>query len=77
MVGNVLEWCLDGWDLSANYPASAVADPLVSAGSHRVTRGGCWSINSSFSRSALRYGLTPSVSSHDLGFRVVLAPIVP
>jgi formylglycine-generating enzyme required for sulfatase activity len=77
MVGNVLEWCLDGWDLSANYPASAVADPLVSTGPYRVTRGGCWSINSSFSRSALRYGLTPSVASHDLGFRVVLAPIVP
>jgi formylglycine-generating enzyme required for sulfatase activity len=61
MIGNVLEWCLDGWDLSANYPASAVADPLVSTGPYRVTRGGCWSINSSFSRSALRYGLTPSV----------------
>jgi len=77
MVGNVLEWCLDGWDLSANYPAGAVADPLVPVGPYRVTRGGCWSINSSFSRSALRYGLTPSVSSHDLGVRVVLAPIVP
>ncbi|MFN6192477.1 MAG: formylglycine-generating enzyme family protein [Planctomycetota bacterium] len=77
IVGNVFEWCRDGWDLSANYPAGAVADPLVSAGPYRVTRGGCWSINSSFSRSALRYGLMPSVASRDLGFRVVLAPIVP
>jgi formylglycine-generating enzyme required for sulfatase activity len=76
MHGNVFEWCLDAWDGSANYPAGAVIDPVVASGAARVCRGGSWFNYSHFCRSAYRSRSTPASRSNDLGFRVVLAPVL-
>ena len=76
MHGNVLEWCLDSWDGSRNYPASQVVDPYVNSGPDRVIRGGRWRSISGYCRSAFRGGVYPSYGGDDLGFRVVLAPVL-
>jgi formylglycine-generating enzyme required for sulfatase activity len=77
MHGNVAEWCLDAWDGSNNYPASAVTDPYVSSGPFRVLRGGSW-IDLSFGcRSARRDHRNPTVAEIYFGFRVVCAPVRP
>jgi formylglycine-generating enzyme required for sulfatase activity len=71
--GNVWEWCLDS---SASYPAGAVADPFVTGGPIRVIRGGGYGYDSGDCRSAGRGYLTPGEAYGDLGFRVVLAPVL-
>jgi formylglycine-generating enzyme required for sulfatase activity len=76
MHGNVWEWCLDSWDVSANYPSSAVSDPYVSSGPIRVIRGGSWPNSADDCRSAVRSGGPPGIAYNFLGFRVVLAPIL-
>ncbi len=77
MHGNVSEWCLDGWDFSANYPSGAVTDPFVASGPSRVFRGGGWDFLSYWCRSAFRWGGNPSGPNDSFGFRVVLAPVLP
>jgi len=42
----------------------------------RVIRGGSWFNNSTISRSAYRVGTSPADAKGDIGFRVVLAPIL-
>jgi formylglycine-generating enzyme required for sulfatase activity len=74
--GNVLEWCLDGWDGNANYPTAAVADPYEANGVYRILRGGSWNDNSGYCRSAARFGFFPWVPLNVVGFRVVCAPVV-
>jgi formylglycine-generating enzyme required for sulfatase activity len=74
--GNVWEWCLDAWDGSNNYPASAVIDPYVSSGPDRAIRGGSWYIDASDCRSAIRLNVPPTNTNIDVGFRVVLAPVL-
>jgi len=76
MHGNVWEWCLDWWDVSSNYPASPVVDPYVNSGPYRVYRGGSWDYNSDNCRSAHRYWWFPTFLNNNLGFRVVLAPVL-
>lgn len=76
VAGNVAEWCLDSWDFSANYPASAVSDPYVSTGPNRVIRGGSWNGVSNGCRAAFRSYSAPGVPSHSLGLRVVLGPVL-
>mgnify|MGYP002777324863 CR=1 FL=1 len=73
MQGNMLEWCLDSY---ASYTAAAVADPFVTGGLTRVARGGSWSLNSSYCRSARRLNASPGFKANSVGFRVVLAPIL-
>ncbi|MBO4795819.1 MAG: SUMF1/EgtB/PvdO family nonheme iron enzyme, partial [Verrucomicrobia bacterium] len=52
MHGNVLEWCLDWF---GDYPTSSVTDPTgPSTGSDRVVRGGGWSYDAGYCRSACR-----------------------
>ena len=67
-VGNVYEWCLDGY----NEKLPGGADPLVSpvGASYRVIRGGCWNGNGRFCRSAYRSRNTPEDRINILGFRL-------
>jgi len=56
MHGNVCEWCSDWY---GDYPTGSVTDPLgASAGSYRVHRGGSWSRNARYCRSAYRSSAT-------------------
>ncbi|MBL8803880.1 MAG: SUMF1/EgtB/PvdO family nonheme iron enzyme [Planctomycetes bacterium] len=73
MHGNVAEWCLDAY---APYAPNNVTNPFVSVGVNRVNRGGAWSGTSSNARSAARGNFNPLWLSNDIGFRVVLAPII-
>ena len=73
MHGNVQEWCLDS---TSFYPAGAVTDPFVTGGISRMVRGGGYSSISPFCRSAYRPSQLGSYTSQELGFRVVLAPIL-
>lgn len=76
MHGNVFEWCLDAWDVSNDYPAGPLVDPLETEGDDRALRGGSWDFASNFSRCATRSGSDPSGASLRVGFRLVLGPIL-
>jgi formylglycine-generating enzyme required for sulfatase activity len=76
MHGNVWEWCLDSWDSTPNYPATAVTDPYVTTGQYRAWRGGSWLSTPGSCRSANRVWLLPTQNDNSIGFRVVLAPIL-
>jgi formylglycine-generating enzyme required for sulfatase activity len=70
VLGNVWEWCLDGWD-SGFYEKSARDDPIAPAGAsgHRVIRGGSWYDDARSVRAAYRDAIPPSHRDVDLGFR--------
>jgi formylglycine-generating enzyme required for sulfatase activity len=77
MHGNNWEWCLDSWDGSANYSASAASDPYVTVGANRLIRGGSWENGADLCRSSVRYPGNPVWTGYlGVGFRVVLAPIL-
>ena len=70
MHGNVFEWCLDWY---GDYPSGSVTDPTgVSSGSSRVLRGGGWSYDARFCRSADRSHNVPSSRYSDIGVRLSL-----
>jgi formylglycine-generating enzyme required for sulfatase activity len=73
MHGNVYEWCLDSF---ASYPAGAVTDPFVAGGPSRVFRGGSWGEFSDGCRCAFRLGYPSGLTDDNIGFRVVLAPVL-
>jgi len=75
MHGNVREWCLDSYALYAPGP---VTDPFVTGGPYRVFRGGSWHTYSTapVCRSASRHYFTPGYADSNLGFRIVLAPVL-
>ena len=73
MHGNVWEWCSDR---KGNYPSGSVVDPTgASSGSNRVLRGGGWSGNARFCRSAFRLGYSPGRRWGYLGFRLALSSV--
>jgi formylglycine-generating enzyme required for sulfatase activity len=74
MHGNVREWCLDWYD---DYPLEAVTNPCGSSrGFFRVFRGGCRYSSANSCRAAIRDDYPP-LPQYLVGFRVVLAPILP
>jgi formylglycine-generating enzyme required for sulfatase activity len=69
MSGNVFEWT---WDWYGEYPSGSAADPIGPAsGSHRVYRGGSWSLGPKFARVAYRVSGTPGIRSKHLGVRLL------
>ena len=72
MLGNVCEWCEDGY---APYEKGAQTDPKgpASAG-RRVLRGGSWDDGARYLRAADRYHLHPDFANEDIGFRLCRAP---
>jgi formylglycine-generating enzyme required for sulfatase activity len=70
MAGNVFEWTHDWY--KSNLGSAAVTDPVGPAtGTHRVFRGGGWSLFPSHMRAARRDGATPGTIWSDTGFRCV------
>jgi formylglycine-generating enzyme len=67
IAGNVRQWC---WDRYGT-PYAGGGDPRGAAsGSRRVLRGGDWSLNASFARSAYRNGNAPANFDINIGFRL-------
>ena len=74
MHGNVWEWCSDCY--GEDYPSGSVVDPTgASSGSLQVFRGGSWSVNARFCRSALRRRCMPGFRRGHLGFRLALSSV--
>jgi len=70
MLGNVFEWCQDGYD-ARYYAMSPRADlPGPSGASSRVVRGGNWSDGPTHCRPAYRGRDSPGSRFSGLGFRV-------
>jgi formylglycine-generating enzyme required for sulfatase activity len=70
MLGNVWEWCDDGYH-EKYYASSPPADPAGASGaSRRVIRGGCWGNSPGGCRPAFRFGRMPGSEHDDLGFRI-------
>ncbi len=68
-LGNVAEWCWDGY---ARYPEAPATDPVGPAeADRRVIRGGSWSSRAGSCRAAARGSQTPDAGSTTVGFRVV------
>ena len=69
MSGNVLEWVSDWYDRNyyRNSPKNNPQGP--SSGSNRVIRGGSWSLDADYCRSAFRISDDPGFRDGDVGFR--------
>jgi formylglycine-generating enzyme required for sulfatase activity len=82
MHGNVWEWCLDDWHESyegAPVNGSAWVDGAEGQsskreGGRRLLRGGAWSSDPGYCRSAFRYLFQPGNADSIIGFRVVCLP---
>jgi formylglycine-generating enzyme required for sulfatase activity len=68
MLGNVWEWCEDGYD---PYKAAPVVDPRI-RGRGRVCRGGSWRDLARYVRAGARLRNEPGARSVNLGFRLAV-----
>lgn len=70
ILGNVWEWCDDGYE---PYAGTAEADPLhPDTLPERVFRGGCWNHVDPFCTADFRHHRPPAHRWRDLGFRAAL-----
>jgi len=72
MVGNVREWCRDGY---AEYEASFTIDPTgpLHNVSNKAVRGGSFADTfSGFLSTTQRFGFAPNTQMNDLGFRIII-----
>ena len=71
MHGNVFEWTLDWYQSRSSFTSAAVTDPIGPAsGSDRVLRGGGWSGNAQYCRSAYRRDDPSRSYGNRFGFRL-------
>jgi len=72
MLGNVWEWCADGYGSDA-YTQPETTNPLYRNPNttERVLRGGCWFLDARSQRVALRGGALPNTKNQYVGFRIV------
>jgi formylglycine-generating enzyme required for sulfatase activity len=70
MLGNMLEWCLDGYD-----ETQAHEKLWIDNTGQRVLRCGGFRNDPAYCRCAYRFGRYPSRSAGDFGFRVAVAPV--
>lgn len=78
MVGNVREWCGDLFDSGDTYPTGTVIDPQgPTSGGSVIVRNGDYGDGGVVCRSAARISSGPSAKAKYIGFRTVLAPVVP
>jgi formylglycine-generating enzyme required for sulfatase activity len=70
MLGNLWEWCLDGY-YAHSYDTHAAVDPVHSAEGlpQRTSRGGSFDNTIASVRVTSRDGAAPQVSGHTIGFR--------
>ena len=70
MHGNVWEWCQDKWHDNYKGAPTDGSAWLSGKSSTKVRRGGSWSYNPWYCRSAYRVRVVPVYSDSNLGFRV-------
>lgn len=74
MIGNVWEWTNDRYE---SYSRNNVTNPVGGRfGTYRVIRGGAWDMPAARCRSAFRASDCVGLRQRNLGFRVVLAPVL-
>jgi formylglycine-generating enzyme required for sulfatase activity len=73
MLGNVYEWCMDGWSM---YASTDSTDPpaLARTSFTRIVRGGSWNSNAAFIRAAHRHASLPGGRHGYVGFRLARGP---
>jgi formylglycine-generating enzyme required for sulfatase activity len=74
MHGNVWEWCLDHWHESYEGAPEDGSAWLAQEGGSRLLRGGSWSLDPGYCRSAYRLHRGPVAAYSDVGCRVVCLP---
>lgn len=74
MLGNVWEWCLDGYSPATDQTLPELTlDPLVVNGALRVVRGGSFLSDAVWASPSARQGRVAWTGMADLGFRVVIS----